>query len=119
MKKADADDLKKKYDPIGACQLALEYMSPQELHKQLNFLDVLEVALEHEFSSYALDGCHDLVDEEERCIVRICWFSKGMSDYFIGVSGQGAVVAYDGDIPSFLLGGCIKLINTVHQENNE
>jgi len=116
MNKKDADEVKAEYNKEHAYELALEFLSRDELEYQLSLLDLVEAVLEEAFPEYSLDTKHDLIDAEENLIVRVLWFSKGMKDYFLCINGEGAVVGYDTDIPSRLLGGSIKSISKALSE---
>jgi len=116
MNKKDADEVKAEYNKEHAYELALEFLSREELEYQLATLDLVECVLEEEFPEYSLDTKHDLIDHEENVMVRVLWFSKGLKDYFLCVNGEAAIVGYDGDIPPDLLGGAIKSISNAVSE---
>ena len=116
MNKKEADEMKAGYNREHAYELALEFISREELEHQLATLDLVDCILEEEFPEYSLDTKHDLIDQEQSVLVRVLWFSKGMHDYFLCIDGEGSVVGYDADIPAKLLGGSIKSISNALSE---
>jgi len=116
MNKQLADELKELYEAEDASTLALEVMSNENRQEQLALLDLIEYVLEQEFPQYSLDTTQDLVDTEENVLVRVFWFSRGMSDHFLCVNGNGILAAYNEDIPAKMLGTSIKLITKTLQD---
>lgn len=115
MRKQEADEIKKLYEEEEAHLLASEVMPQEKLQEQIALLDLLEYVLEEEFPQYSLDTRQDLVDIEEEVLVRVLWFSRGMSDHFLCVSGNGAVVAFNEDLPAKMLRASIKTITKTLQ----
>ena len=118
MKKEDADTLKKYVDDVdGSEGDALAYMSEEDLNNDLSCLDILEEWLGDGISDYSLDTTHDLLDEDNKQMIRVFWFSKGMTDTFICLNGRGEFTAWDEDISYRLLGEVCLLIDDLRSKD--
>lgn len=103
MKKEDADLVKAEYSESTCSELVLEFMEKEDVQKNEFVLDFLETHLQASISDYSLDDTCTLIDDENCCLVRTYWFSKGMIDTFICINPDGQIAGMDPEIPMRLL----------------
>lgn len=110
MRKIDADRIKSVCSANHQYEAALTLIPREELRSFLNTLDLIQAKLERSISECALDMTHDLLDDENSQIIRVCWFSKGMSDYYLCIDGSGAIRTVDDEMPEHLLKQIIRMM---------
>ena len=103
MKKEDADLVKAEYSESTSSAQVLEFMERKDMQQNEFALDFLEMHLLASISDYSLDDTCTLIDDENCCLVRTYWFSKGMNDTFICINPEGQIAGMDPEIPMRLL----------------
>lgn len=103
MRKEDADLIKAEYSESTSSALVLEFMEKEDMQQNEFVLDFLETHLQTSISDYSLDDTCTLIDDENCCLVRTYWFSKGMNDTFICINPDGRIAGMDPEIPMHLL----------------
>ena len=103
MRKEEADVLKREFKTETTSADALEFMEKEDVQKNEFVLDFLETHLQASISDYSLDETCTLVDNENCCLVRTYWFSKGMIDTCICINPDGQIAGMDPEIPMRLL----------------
>ena len=103
MRKEDADLLKAEYADGTSPAQVLEFMEEEDVQEDEFVLDFLEEYLGVNISDYSLDESCTLLDDDNCCLVRTYWFSKGMIDTFICINPDGQIAGMDPEIPMRLL----------------
>ena len=116
MRKQEADAIKEEFLGDVDHADALELMSEEELEDSLSILNLIENWLGASINDYSLDVSHDLLDLEEKRIVRIIWFSKGLEDSFISVTPSATIAMLDPEIPMLLLAQVAQSIHDLMEE---
>ena len=114
VKKEDADRIKCNYTVEHQYEAANELLGNQSVLEHLKYLDKIESSFTRGISDYALDLCHDLLDDETPQIVRVYWFSKGMRDYYLCIDGTGLIRAVDEEMPDSLFDRITSLLHTFY-----
>ena len=105
MKKEEADPIKKWVeDDKDTNADPLDYMSQQDLENDLECLELIKEWLSEGITNYSLDTTHDLIDEDQEQMIRVFWFSRGLTDTFVCLDSGGNLTAFDPDISYELLG---------------
>lgn len=115
MKKSVADAIKAEVKSVPDNDLYLQYMSKEEVERLLSNLSVFQLLFDIEITDYALDCHHDLFDSDEEGIVRAYWFSKGMEDHFICLSGDGEIESLSDEFPYDLLSQISILMDSLEE----
>ena len=116
MKKAEADAIKSEFTKSPDYSHCLEFMSQEDIDRHLNHLELFQMMFEDEITDYCLDDSHDLMDEEDLSITRAYWFSKGMDDHFICLTGDGNIRTLSGEFPYDLLAHISHLMHSLMEE---
>ena len=103
MNKADAEEVRAQFVDSFNEDAALEFFTAEELKASQISLSCIEAWLVDEISDYSMEVSHDLYDEENKCLVRCFWFSKGMEDTYICMTDQSFIKAISPDFPMDLL----------------
>jgi len=114
VKKTDADQIKFNCFAEHHYESAIELLGNQRVLEHIEYLDKLESALAYSISDYALDVCHDLLDDETLQLVRVYWFSKGMRDYYLCIDGSGLIRAVDDEMPDLLFHQITSLLDAFY-----
>ena len=105
MKKEEADTLKKYVDEDdGFGKNPLSVMSEEDYKSDLECLEILKDWLSEEIHNYSLDTTQELIDDENKKMIGVFWFSRGLTDTFVCLDSGGNITGFDPDISYNLLG---------------
>ena len=114
MNHKDAEDLQKEWDLRPDAEDAGKYISSELIDLQVQALDAYQQALESNIADYSLDRYEDLLDTEERELVRMAWFSKGVNDYCICYTSTGLIASFEDVFPPLLLVDIANVFSTIN-----
>ena len=103
MRKDIADEIKTECDNRGDYSQCLKHMSQESLDTYLDNLGFIESIFNSEISHYAIDFTNDLIDESSNGLVRVFWFSRGMDDFYLCITGDGFIKTHEENFPQNLL----------------
>ena len=117
MEKAEADAIKDEIAQDHKYDLTLEHISEEELEEQLTCYQWVSNIFKYEITDFCLDMHHDLWCEDTEQLIRVFWFSQGMTDSFIALNINGQIVAQDPDIPMRLLKQVAETLERILEED--
>ena len=82
---------------------ALSLMKAGQVLRDLATLETFQAAMEAQIADFALDHHTDLLDDENRCIVRTYWFSQGIQEHFVILNPIGEILGNSKEIPTDLI----------------
>ena len=102
MDQQTAADIKERYSETNYLD-ALSLMQAGQILKDLVVLEAFQAAMEASIADFALDHHTDLLDDENRCIVRTYWFSRGIQEHFVVLNPKGEILGNSKEIPIDLI----------------
>ena len=91
----------------------LDYKDQSELKRETKRLDIIERAIDKFIFDYGIEKSEDIIDTEDRLIIRMFVLSKGLTEHLIMINSNGEIVVCNDDIPSDLLDGLGNIIKRV------
>ena len=117
MKKKEADAIKDLVEnEDGTEKNPLDFMSQQDFENDFECLEIIKDWLDEGIPNYSLDTTHDLIDEEEQKIIRVFWFSRGLTDTFICLDSGGNITGFDSEISYELLSELCLSLNQLKKD---
>ena len=91
----------------------LSYCSDEDIKLAKYNLDIIQTQVEKRIFDYGIELTEDIIDTDNKMIIRMFILSKGTTEHFIMIASDGQILMMDDEMPNILLGAICNLISDI------